>query len=257
MKERRTCGIRMGRTCPLVSIGIVALSATALYASDVSQKQGPSVVSPTGQATTAVNTSTDKSTGRPALQQRNPRYQLCKGDIFDLAFPFTPGFNQTITVQPDGYITLTGVGDLHVAGQTIPELRDALKKLYGEILQDPVINVVLKDFEKPYFVVWGEIVRPGKFDMRDDTTATQAVAIAGGFTENSKHSQVLLFRRISNDWVEVKQLNVKKMFQTENLSEDPHLQPGDMLFVPKSRIAKIRKYLPYPNLGMYMDPSKL
>jgi polysaccharide export outer membrane protein len=181
---------------------------------------------------------------------------LCKGDIFDVAFPFTPEFNQTATVQPDGYVTLSGIGDLYVAGKTVPELREFLQDAYKKILHDPVINIVLKDFEKPYFIFGGEITHPGKFDMRDDTTATQAVAIAGGFTENSKHSEVLLFRRVSSDWVEVKKLDVKKMFGSENLAEDLHLQTGDMLYVPKSRMGKIRKYIPYPNLGMYLDPSK-
>lgn len=183
--------------------------------------------------------------GQPTLQQRNPRYQLCKGDIFELNFPLTPDFNQTVTVHPDGYITLVSVGDLYVAGKTVPELRELLKTAYSKTLHDPIINVVLKDFEKPYFIAGGEVSKPGKYELRDDTTLTQAIAIAGGFNENSKHSQVLLFRRVSNDWAEARVLNVKKMFQAGNLSEDLHLQPGDMFFVPQNRISKIRKWIPY------------
>ena len=236
-------------------IGIAVLSVTMVCASEVRVKDQPSVAA-TGQAATEATTSTENGARRPVLQQRNPRYQMCRGDIFELSFPFTPEFNQTITIQPDGYVTLTGVGDLYVVGKTVPELRESLQTVYAKILHEPVINIVLKDFEKPYFIVGGEITHPGKFDMRDDTTAAQAIAIAGGFTENSKHSQVLVFRRLSSDWVEVKQLDVKKMFQTANLSEDLHLQPGDMLFVPKSLISKIKKYIPYPSLGMFLDPTK-
>jgi polysaccharide export outer membrane protein len=90
--------------------------------------------------------------------------------------------------------------------------------------------------------------------LRGDTTVTQAVAIAGGFNENSKHSQVLLFRRASNDWVEVRKLNVKRMLQTANLSEDPNLRPGDMLFVPKNAVSKIKRLIPASALGMYYNP---
>ena len=36
--------------------------------------------------------------------------------------------------------------------------------------------------------------KPGKYDLRSDLTVTEAVAIAGGFTDKSKHSQVVLFR---------------------------------------------------------------
>jgi polysaccharide export outer membrane protein len=162
-----------------------------------------------------------------------------------LVFPFAPEFNQTVTINPDGFVTLNGIGDLYVAGKMAPELKDLLQTTYSRILHDPVVNVVLKDFEKPFFIAGGEVARPGKFDLRGDLTLTQAIAIAGGFTENSKHSQVLLFRRVSNDWAEVKVLDVKKMFQTGNLTEDMHIQPGDMFFVPQNRVSKIRKWIPY------------
>src|SRR5258707_1137194 len=106
MKKRRTSCIRI---CLLVSVGSAALPPTAFYASDAGGKQGSSVDSTAGQAPTAVKTGTGTPADRPFLQRRNPRYQLCKGDIFDLTFPFTPEFNQVITVQPDGYITLLGM----------------------------------------------------------------------------------------------------------------------------------------------------
>jgi protein involved in polysaccharide export with SLBB domain len=59
--------------------------------------------------------------GQPTLQRRNPRYRLCKGDVLDLNFRFTPEFNQSVTVQPDVYITLRGLGDLHVEGKAVPK----------------------------------------------------------------------------------------------------------------------------------------
>jgi polysaccharide biosynthesis/export protein len=160
-----------------------------------------------------------------------------------------------VTVHPDGYITLTDLGDLYVVGKTVPELGELLKTAYAKILRDPVINVVLKDFEKPYFIAGGEIGHPGKYELREDITLTQAIAIAGGFTGSSKHSQVLLFRRVSNDWAEVKILNVKKMFQARNLSEDLHLQPGDMFFVPQNRISKIRPWIPYTSVSTGLSPT--
>jgi polysaccharide export outer membrane protein len=231
-----------------VLIGLAALAGTAVFAAGAGPKQDSPVVIP-GQPGSGASISGEN---RPGLQQRNPRYQLSKGDIFELTFPITPEFNQTVTVQPDGFVTLTGVGDIPVAGKTVPEVRELLLANYSKILHDPVINLVLKDFQKPYFIFGGEISHPGKFEMRDDTTAAEAVAMAGGFTQDSKHSEVLLFRRVSTDWVEVKRLDVKKMFATENLSEDMHLQPGDMLYVPKNRMSKFRRYIPYPSLGAFI-----
>jgi polysaccharide export outer membrane protein len=213
------------------------------------ENQSTAAVAGTTPAQSANNSASTTQTGGPVLQHRNPRYQLSRGDTFDLVFPFTPEFNQTLTVNPDGFVTLNGIGDVYVAGKMVPELKELLQTTYATILHNPVINVVLKDFDKPYFIAGGDVAHPGKFDLRGDTTLTQAIAIAGGFTESSKHSQVLLFRRVSSDWAEVKVLNVKKMFQTGNLTEDMHLQPGDMFFVPQNRISKVKKWIPYTSLS--------
>jgi polysaccharide biosynthesis/export protein len=188
------------------------------------------------------------------LHERNWRYRINPSDTLDLAFTLTPEFDQTVTVEPDGYITLRGVGDLPASGKTLPELTESIKTAYAKILRDPEISVALKEFEKPSFVVGGQVGKPGKFDWRGDVTLTQAIAMAGGFTDASKHSQVLLFRRVSEQWTEARIINVKKMLNSRDLQEDPVLRPGDMLFVPKNYLSKIKPFLPTTSAGIYASP---
>ncbi|HVN79516.1 MAG TPA: polysaccharide biosynthesis/export family protein [Terriglobia bacterium] len=195
----------------------------------------------------------DQGTGQPVLQQRHPRYQVQPGDVLDISFTFTPEYNRTVTVQPDGYINLRDLPDMLVVGKTTPELREMIRQAYARVLHDPVITLELKEFEKPYFIAGGQVGKPGKYDLLGDTTVVQAIAIAGGFNETSKHSQVLLFRRLDNDWVEAKKVDVKEMLHTANLREDLHLRPGDMIFVPKNTISKLEPYIPKFNLGLYLN----
>jgi polysaccharide export outer membrane protein len=197
------------------------------------------------------------STDQPAgLHERNPRYQLRKGDSFDLDLSFSPEFNQTVAVQPDGYVTLKGVGSVFVEGQTVPELTETLKTAYAKILHDPVIAISLRDFEKPYFIAAGQVGRPGKYDLRSSLTITEAVAIAGGFNEKSKHSQVVLYRPVPGGGFEAKVVDIKKLLATRNLSEDLRLQPGDLVYVPQNTFSKVRPYIPTPNtgIGAYYNP---
>ena len=197
------------------------------------------------------------TTATPGFQERNPRYHLRKGDSFDLDFAMTPEFNQVVAVQPDGYITLKAVGSLYVEGQTVPQLTDTLKAAYANILHDPVIAISLKDFEKPYFIASGQVARPGKYDLRSDLTVTEAVAIAGGFDEKSKHSQVVLFRPVPGGGFEAKLINVKKLLASRNLTEDVQLKPGDMLYVPQNSLSKIRPFLPTSGVSAYLGPGVL
>jgi polysaccharide biosynthesis/export protein len=191
------------------------------------------------------------------LQRRNHRYQLHWADVLELSFPFSPEFNQTVTVQPDGYITLRGVEGIRVEGQTIPEVIPLLRTAYAKILHEPEINIELKDFDKPYFIVGGEVGHPGKFDLRGETTVAEAVAVAGGLRETSKHSDVILFHRMPDGWSQVKRVNLKKLLKQANLNEDPYLQPGDFLYVPKNAFSKFERFIPTSSLGLYANPASL
>lgn len=190
---------------------------------------------------------------QPQFAERYPRYRLGHGDIIDIDFPLVPEFNQVVTVQPDGFISLKSAGDIHVQGLTSPETVEAIRAAYKDILHDPVIAITLKDFEKPYFTALGKVNHPGKYDLRGDITVTQAIAIAGGLDDAAKHSQVLLFRRMDKDRIEVKKVDVKAMLQSGKLDEDLHLRSGDMIMVPKSAYAKIRPWIPNSSMGMYMN----
>jgi len=197
----------------------------------------------------------EKAGTEPVLHQQNPRYQLQINDTIEIDFRFTPEFNQTVTVQPDGYINLRDLPDMRIVGKTTPELEQILQKAYSKILHDPAVAVQLKDFEKPYFIAAGELGKPGKYDLRGDTTVVQAISMAGGFNEKSKHSQVLLFRRLSNEWTEVKKLDVKEMLKTADLREDLHLRPGDLVYVPKNTISKIGRLIPTASAGAFYNPT--
>jgi protein involved in polysaccharide export with SLBB domain len=185
---------------------------------------------------------------------RFPRYQLRSGDAFELNFQFSPELNQTVSVQPDGFVTLRGVGEMNVAGLTIPELKKRLEGAYGTFLNKPEISVVLRDFDKPYFIAMGMVSRPGKYELRGDVTVIEGIAMAGGLNDASKHSQVVLFRKASNDWFEAKVLNVKKMLASKDLSEDLHLKPGDIVYVPQNRISKFKHFIPSTGMGMSVTP---
>jgi polysaccharide export outer membrane protein len=190
------------------------------------------------------------------FQQRDPRYRLQKSDVIEVKFKFSPEFDQTITVQPDGFITLDGAGDIRVEDKTIPELKDAIRRAYQGILREPIITVSLKDFDKPFFIAAGQVGHPGKYELRGDTTLVEALAIAGDITTAAKHSQVVLFRHISRETVEARVFNVKQMLASHNLEEDPHLLPGDLVFVPQNKISKMQRYLPTTNLGSYISPTQ-
>jgi protein involved in polysaccharide export with SLBB domain len=98
--------------------------------------------------------------------------------------------------------------------------------------------------------------KPGKYELRADTTVIEAVEIAGGFTHEAKHSQVLLFRRVNDDLVEARVFDLKKMLKERNLGEAAQLHPGDMVFVPQNSVSKIAQYISKPSMSMYVSSTQ-
>jgi polysaccharide export outer membrane protein len=236
-----------------VALGIgLAMLLMCLPALANGQEGGATISSPSsspGPAQTAAGLGKDQTdSDSPALQRRNPRYEVQSDDVLSLSFPLSPEFNQKITIQPDGYVNLQGAGSLYVEGMTVPELVKAFKKAYSNTLRDPIVDVDLTDFHKPFFIVTGQVGKPGQYDLHYDTTVSEAIGIAGGFTPQAK-TQDFLYHRVSHSWV-----NVKDILNGKHVNEDAAMQSGDMVFVPEKFITNFRKYVPY-TVGTYVSPT--
>ncbi len=230
--------------------------------SNLSGNQDTSRASLTGAGAGGSSTAVEKPAaadglGNPLLGgQRHPLYRLHPSDVVEIDFVVAPEFNQTLTVQPDGYVMLKDAGMVEAQGLNMEQFTQAVQKAYRGYLHDPQVAASLKDFERPYFIVGGEVGKPGKYELRSDTTVAEAVQIAGGLTPQSKHSQVVLFRRVNDDLMETRLINLKKMLNDRRLREDAHLLPGDLVYVPQNSISKIARFLSKPAVSMYMNSTQ-
>jgi len=228
--------------------------ASTLVAAERSQGPGPNRLESSASGTPTQSEKAD-GLGDPAFGgERHPLYRLSKSDVIDLNFTFSPDYNQTVTIQPDGFVALKGAGPVLAEGLTLPQLQQVVAQKYSGVLRQPEITLTLKDFDRPYFLASGEVSKPGKYELRGDLTVNEAIAIAGGFTQQARHSQVVLFRRVSTDVAETHVLDLKRMLDARDLREDLHLRPGDFVYVPQNRISKIRKFVPSNSMSWYMNP---
>jgi polysaccharide export outer membrane protein len=185
---------------------------------------------------------------------RDVRYTINPGDVLDIQYRYTPEFNQTVTVQPDGFVSLEIGGDVKVAGRNIDEVRNLILTRARTRLASPELTVILKEFQKPFVVVAGEVVTPGRLEVREKITAIQAVLLAGGFKDSAKSSQILVFRKLNAETAEVKTLNFKSLRKNADLENDIVLQPGDMILVPRNRLSKIERYVRIASMAAWINP---
>lgn len=197
--------------------------------------------------------SADQTVRDPQLVDRYPRYVIQREDVILVSFPLSPEFNQTVTVQPDGYVNLENGKSVHVQGLTVPEMAKEVRNAYVGVLHEPIVKVDLEDFQRPFFTVTGQVGKPGQYELRNEITVSEALAIAGGLQGTGK-TQIFLFRRTANSMFQVEKLKLNGMFNGKDVREDPVIRAGDMVYVPEKFITSFRKYVPYSvNAGWYMS----
>jgi polysaccharide biosynthesis/export protein len=185
------------------------------------------------------------------------RYTLHSGDVIDLQYRLTPDLSQTVTVQPDGFISVKIGGEVHVGGLTLEEARKAVVTSVSSDLNDPEINLILKDFSRTKILVAGEVQHPGPIEMRDDLTLISAILSAGGYTEDAKSGQVLLFRRVDGNIVEVRKLDLTRLERPQAREQDVQLRDGDMIYITRDKASRLEHYIKVANLGMYFNPFQI
>lgn len=188
--------------------------------------------------------------------EREPRYGIQPGDVLSFQFRFTPEYNQTVKVQPDGYVSVPGIDDLKVGGLSVAQVHDAVVAACRGQLHDPVIRVALEEFTVPGFVVGGEVRVPGRYELKGDVMLSDAIQTAGGFSSRAHAEQVLLFRRASEGWMESRQIDFKKIIQS-GLNEDIRLRAGDLVFIPRSKMGNLQRFMQVARVFLFFAPLGL
>ena len=101
-------------TCCLMQQGLVVA---------VAQEQQPGVTAEQTMPAATTKSGVADGAWSPALTGvRRPLYRLCRSDVMTISFTYSPEFDQTVSVQPDGYIALRGAKQLAAEGVTVPQL---------------------------------------------------------------------------------------------------------------------------------------
>lgn len=168
-------------------------------------------------------------------------YKIQVGDELDVKFYFNPDLNEHLTVRPDGRISLQLVPEIVAAGMTPGQLTDRLKQAYASELSNPEVAVIVRTFNAQRVYVAGEVERPGEVRLAGPLTALQAVAMASGFKDTARLTQVLVIRRKPDRTPLVIPVNLKLAIAGADMRQDLGLLPYDVVYVPKSTLANVNK----------------
>ena len=179
----------------------------------------------------------------PSTPPAPSEYRLERDDQVEVRLRLNPELNVIQPVRPDGRIALELVGEVEAAGLTPEELRRALVARYGSVLREPEVAVIVKKFAGQRIYVGGEVGAPGVLSLEGGTTALRAIFQAGGFKDTGAVGQVVVLRDRKTAEPLFLSLDLGASLSGKAPANDLVLQPNDIVFVPKTRIAKIDQFV--------------
>lgn len=209
----------------VLPLGLVLLAACA--SSPDSARNAPSVLPPADPIGDLI--------GRP-------EYRIGPNDLLAISVFQVPDLDREVRVNNAGQITLPLIGAVDVAGQTVGGLEELLAGRYAErYLQNPQVNVFIREFTSQRVTVGGEVGKPGIYPMTASRmTLVQALALADGFTDVASRSNVFVFRTVDGQR-HVARFDVAAI--QDGLYPDPELSGEDVVIVDTSAGRQTLKYL--------------
>jgi len=178
----------------------------------------------------------------PAQVQAPIVYTIAPGDELDIKFFYNPELNETVTVRPDGMISLQLIDEIQAAGLKPAELDEKLTELYSRELRKPVLTVIVRSFTRQRVYVGGEVTTPGLIELTGGLTALQAVFQSSGFKETAQPAETLVIRKGENNQPIPLRVDLA-MVMNAGGGNDLQLRPDDIVYVPKSAIANANKFI--------------
>jgi len=175
-------------------------------------------------------------------------YVIGEGDGLDIAVWGVRDLNVSVTVRPDGMITIPGLGDVKASGFTPKGLQEDLQVRLKELVKSPIVTVTVRQITNSKVYIFGGGVNSGVYDLNRRTTLLQLLCTignfpgaAGGGASSAPGGAGTAASTAAPDFKKAYVLrNVKKikedftrLFINGDISEDIVIESNDSIFIPQ------------------------
>ena len=169
------------------------------------------------------------------LAQQGGDYRLVPNDLLDFRVFQEPELDAVVRISGDGNANFPLVGQVQIAGKTIGEATETLRKRYLEgYLVNPQVNLTVRTYARKVFTVLGQVQNPGSYGIEgsEEITLLQAIGMAGGYTRIANAGKVTVKRQEGGE-EKVYRFDARKMAKSATGTEF-RVKPGDVITVAES-----------------------
>ncbi len=160
-------------------------------------------------------------------------FHIGPGDILQIDVWKEPeASTPSVTVRPDGGLSLPMIGEVQAGGLKTTELQSILAEKYGAMIRDARVTVSIREVHSQRVYLIGEVRREGPVRLVGPLTVLQALAEAGGLTDYARRKQIYILRIIGERRV-ILPFDYDAVVRGTKISQNIVLQPGDTVVVPR------------------------
>jgi polysaccharide export outer membrane protein len=167
-------------------------------------------------------------------------YLVGAGDVLDVVVLGNDELTRTATVQTSGAITLPLLGEVVVAGLSVPEIQRKLTTLLErDYLVDPKVDIKIREYQSQFVIVMGEVNSPGRKALRGKTPLIDMLIDAGGL-KPSASGEIEITRREGSftgggDTLRLKLSANASMSPQDRINLEVVLRNGDLINVAQKQ----------------------
>lgn len=196
--------------------------STISYGQNVAAAQPNSATVPSKASTTADTVSNPSAV--------TSKLVLGPADVIRVNVWKNAELSQTVTIGPDGFVSLPLLGDVHVAGMTANQLAQELKAKLSSYVVSAQVTVSVVDIRSRQVYVMGQVGKPGGYPLIAPISVLQLIAQAGGLSTFANRKDIVILRG-SGSHIQRLKFNYNNAVRGDN-KQNISLQAGDTIVVP-------------------------
>ncbi len=166
----------------------------------------------------------------------SPIYRLQPGDRVEIHSQFHDQLSGDATIGPDGQLAIPALGHFQAVGLTADELATEVTRRASLTYREPQITVAVKEFTTYRAYIGGEVKKPGYVVLKPGMTTLRAAMERGGFTYSARLDSVLHIAWNAQGGYSAKRLDLRRVLETGDTTQDLALGPNDVVYVPATWI---------------------
>ena len=170
----------------------------------------------------------------PTIETVGTDYRIAPLDTVSVKVFQADKLSGDYQVDLTGHISLPLIGEVEAANLTTAQLDDKLTAALGQkYFEHPDVSVALKASTARAVTVDGAVAKAGTFPVLGHTTLMQAIALAGGTTEDANAHRIAIFRTV-NGQRQAAAFDLAAI--RHGKSTDPEIYAGDIVIVDGSSV---------------------